>query len=164
MKHIIVLFIGLVLLMGVSSCKHKSENDLALEMLEDVELSIGRGDYKSALDSITILRNRYPNAVEARKKALVLWDEASLLQAEDEAAQCEMLLRETLQAIDDAPTLLEQNMLRNKRDSLQARYDAAMGVIKIIHAKQNGEEPEPLVLQREEEETDTLRTKEDGEQ
>ncbi len=122
----------------VSSCKKKTEDDMAQPMIQNIEASVAKGDFRSALDSITILRDRYPKAINARKRALELWQEASLIQAQTDVAKTDSLLQETLQAIDKAPTLLEQNMLRNKRDSLKARYDAACGVVRIIRAKQNG--------------------------
>ncbi len=130
--------VALVSISMVTSCKKKTEDDMAQPMIQNIELSISKGDFRSALDSITILRDRYPKAINARKRALELWQEASLMQAQRDVERTDSLLQETLLAIDKAPTLLEQNMLRNKRDSLKARYDAACGVVRIIRAKQNG--------------------------
>ncbi len=138
MRHYRVIFSAAILCAALAACTGSSDEKRAQQMLDDIEVSLSQGDYRSALDSITILRSRYPEAVEARKKALALWQEASLLQAQAEAAQTEALLQETLAAIDTVPTLLEQNLLRNRRDSLQARYDAAVGVIKVIEDKQHG--------------------------
>ena len=122
----------------VGSCKEKTEDDMAQPLLENIERSVQDGDYRSALDSISALRYRFPKAIESRKRALQLWQEASLLQAQHNVEQTDSALQATLEAIDKAPTLLEQNMLRNKRDSLKARYDAECGVVRIIRAKQNG--------------------------
>ncbi len=130
--------VALVSISMATSCKKKTEDDMAQPMIQNIELSISKGDFRSALDSITILRDRYPKAINARKRALELWQEASLMQAQRDVERTDSLLQETLLAIDKAPTLLEQNMLRNKRDSLKARYDAACGVVRIIRAKQNG--------------------------
>ncbi len=139
MRHISnIAFIALLAALCLSSCKKQTEDDKAAVMIEDIELAVSKGDFRSALDSIVILRSRYPKAVNARKRALELWRDASLLQAQYDAANTDSLLQETLLAIDKAPTLLEQNKLRNKRDSLKARYDAQLGLIKIIRAKQNG--------------------------
>ncbi len=121
-----------------SSCGGKSDDDRAGEMIKGIEASVEKGDFRSALDSIIILRDRYPKALNARKRALELWQQASLIQAENDARVTDSLLQETLGEIDKAPTLLEQNRLRNRRDSLSARYDAQTGLIKIIKAKQNG--------------------------
>ncbi len=140
MRHFIILTIVMAGMLCFSSCRQKTQDDMAAEMIVDIEASVRRGDFRSALDSIVVLRSRYPKAVEARKKALALHEEASLQQAQYEAAKTDSLLKETLKQIETAPTLLLQNMLRDKRDSLQARYDAEMGVVKIIRARQNGKE------------------------
>ncbi len=130
--------VALVSISMVTSCKKKTEDDMAQPMIQNIEQSISKGNFRSALDSITILRDRYPKAINARKRALELWQEASLMKAQRDVERTDSILQETLLAIDKAPTLLEQNMLRNKRDSLKARYDAACGVVRIIRAKQNG--------------------------
>lgn len=121
----------------LSSCS-KSEDEKAQPMIENIEASVAKGDYRSALDSIVILRDRFPKAIKTRQRALELWQEASLLEAQHEVAVTDSALQATLIEIEQAPTLLEQNMLRNKRDSLKARYDAECGVVRIIRAKQNG--------------------------
>jgi len=130
------ILVSALLLTG--ACKKKTEDDIAKPLLENIEQSVKDGDYKSALDSIQSLRHRFPKAVEARKRAVTLWQEASIMQAQHEVEKTDSALQATLKAIDKAPTLLEQNMLRNKRDSLKARYDAECGLVRIIRAKQNG--------------------------
>lgn len=139
MKRILtLLLLVLTAVSTLTSCRKQTEDDLAASMIENIESSVAKGDFRSALDSITILRDRYPKAVNARKRALQLWQDASLLQAQREVEQTDSLLQLTLEAIKQTPTLLEQNMLRQRRDSLQARYDAECGVVRIIRAKQNG--------------------------
>ncbi len=130
------ILLSALLFMG--SCKEKTEDDAARPLLENIEKSVNDGDYRSALDSISVLRYRFPKAIESRKRALQLWQEASLLKAQHEVEQTDSALQATIEAIDKTPTLLEQNMLRNRRDSLKARYDAECGVVRIIRAKQNG--------------------------
>lgn len=143
MKQILIisaLIFGLVA--GFTGCKNNTDDDKAQPMIETVEAAVAKGDYKSALDSIVILRNRFPKAIKTRQRALELWQEASLLQAQHEVAVTDSALQATIAAIDNAETLLEQNILRNKRDSLQARYDAECGVVRIIRAKQKGDVPQ----------------------
>ncbi|MCD8283023.1 MAG: hypothetical protein LUC22_07210, partial [Prevotella sp.] len=134
-KTYIALVVCVLLL---SSCEGKSDDERAAAMVSDIEQAVSKGDFRSALDSIVVLRSRYPKAVNARRRALELWQDASLLEAEAEAAKTDSLLKETIVAIDSAPTLLEQNKLRNRRDSLQARYDAAIGLTKVIREKNAG--------------------------
>ena len=104
--------------------------------MDQIEKMIGEGNYKEALDSIRSLRNRFPKAIDTRKRVMALWNEASLLEAQHEIAITDSALQVTLVQIEQAPTLLEQNMLRNKRDSLKARLDAESGVVRIIKKKQ----------------------------
>lgn len=120
------------------SCERKTEDDAAKPLLEKIEKAVEKGDYRYALDSIIVLRHNFPKAIETRKRALQLWQEASLMQAQHEVEKTDSALQATLQEIEKAPTLLQQNLLRNKRDSLKARYDAECGLVRIIRAKQNG--------------------------
>ncbi len=139
MKRLMTISAILVFsLLATLSCKQKTEDDVAKPLLENIEQNVKAGDYRAALDSIQSLRHKYPKAVEARKRAITLWQEASIMQAQHEVEKTDSALQATLKEIDKAPTLLEQNMLRNKRDSLKARYDAECGLVRIIRAKQNG--------------------------
>ena len=138
MKNLITSVMAFIILFALSSCHQTTEDEKAQPMLEEIEKSVERKDFRSALDSIILLRDRFPKALQARKRALELWQEASLLQAQHEVEVTDSALQATIAAIDKAPTLLEQNLLRNKRDSLKARYDAECGVVRIIRAKQNG--------------------------
>jgi hypothetical protein len=137
-KTLIISALLLSALACAVSCQKKTDDDIAQPLIERIEKSVAKGDFRSALDSITSLRRRFPKAVNARRRALELWQEASLLQAQHEVEITDSALQSTLKEIETAPTLLEQNMLRNKRDSLKARYDAQCGVVRIIRAKQNG--------------------------
>ena len=138
MKNLITSVMAFIILFALSACHWTTEDEKAQPMLEEIEKSVERKDFRSALDSIILLRDRFPKALQARKRALELWQEASLLQAQHEVEVTDSALQATIAAIDKAPTLLEQNLLRNKRDSLKARYDAECGVVRIIRAKQNG--------------------------
>lgn len=138
MKNLITSVMAFIILFALSACHQTTEDEKAQPMLEEIEKSVERKDFRSALDSIILLRDRFPKALQARKRALELWQEASLLQAQHEVEVTDSALQANIAAIDKAPTLLEQNLLRNKRDSLKARYDAECGVVRIIRAKQNG--------------------------
>ena len=142
MKNLIISAMAFLMVFGLSACHHQTDDEKAQLMLDEIEARVNDGDFRPALDSIVILRNRYPKAIKAREKALELWQKASLLQAQHEVEVTDSALQATLIEIENAPTLLEQNMLRNKRDSLKARYDANCGVVRIIRAKQK-ETPNP---------------------
>ena len=98
------------------------------------------GNYRAALDSITVLRDRYPAAIEARKAALVVWQNASLKMAQADVAQTDILLQQTIAKIASTTDRYERNLLGVRRDSLQARYDAMCGVVKMIRMRQKQEQ------------------------
>ncbi|HEY9551212.1 MAG TPA: hypothetical protein VIQ97_02900, partial [Prevotella sp.] len=71
-----------------------------------------------------------------RKKALSIWQEASLKMAQDDIAKTDSALQATLSIIPKEEDRFRANMLRVKRDSLQARYDAMCGVVRMIRMRQ----------------------------
>lgn len=104
--------------------------------MSEIDSLYANGHYKETLDSIMSLRASYPKAVESRKKALHIWREASLKLAQTDIAQTDSALQTTLRAIDGETDLYRANMLRAKRDSLKARYEAMCGVVRMIHLRQ----------------------------
>ena len=109
--------------LALASCA-KTDDDMAQKMLTRINSLYESGNYRAALDSITVLRDRYPAAIEARKAALVVWQNASLKMAQADVAQTDILLQQTIAKIASTTDRYERNMLGVKRDSLQARYDA----------------------------------------
>ena len=105
-------------------------------MLAKIDSLYEKGRYKEVLDSIVSLRTTYPSAVETRKKALVIWQNASLKIAQEDVARTDVMLQETLRKIEAETDLGKANLLRVKRDSLKARYEAMCGVVKMIHMRQ----------------------------
>ena len=136
MKNLITSAIFFLFATLLLACHKETEDEKAQPLLDSIEVQVDKGDFGKALEGITKLRAKYPKAIQAREKALDLWQKASLLQAQREVEKTDSALQVTLMEIEKAPTLLEQNMLRNKRDSLKARYDAECGVVRIIRAKQ----------------------------
>ena len=65
-----------------------------------------------------------------------MWQDASLKMAQADVAATDMLLQQTIQELENATSLLQRNMLAYKRDSLQARYEAMCGVVRMIHMRQ----------------------------
>lgn len=138
MKNLISSAMFFLLATLILGCHKQTEDEKAQPLLDSIEVLVNEGNFQKALGGISRLRATYPTAINAREKALVLWQKASLLQAQHEVEKTDSALQATLLEIENAPTLLEQNMLRNKHDSLKARYDAECGVVRIIRAKQNG--------------------------
>lgn len=137
-KSLIILLISLI----VVSCKHNEDNKASL-MLDQINHFYEKGQYKRALDSIVSLRKNYPQEIEIRKKALVLWQKASLKQAEEELYSVETNLKSVSMKMQREQTLLEKNKLKFKYDSLKGRLDAMCGVIRMIkyRIKENEKAP-----------------------
>jgi len=132
MKRIILLIaVGVV----VASCKPDGPSEAA-QKLAEIEQLYSQGRYRACLDSITSLRMRHPTAIEERKQALRIWQDASLALVQQDIARTDSALQATLQQIPRERDLLRQNMLRVRRDSLQARYDGLCGTVCVIHYKQ----------------------------
>lgn len=131
MRHICALLLVLALV----GCT-KTDDDKAAPLLARIQQLYENGKYRETLDSIESLRSKYPMAIEARKEALRIWQDASLNMAQDDVARTDVLLQETIQQMNAATDHLTANRLRLRRDSLQARYEAMCGVVKMIRARQ----------------------------
>ncbi len=131
MKYILTIILAAVLVGCSESDEQKAER-----MLAQIDSLYEKGQYKDVLDSIVSLRTTYPSAINIRKKALRIWQNASLKIAQKDVAQTDVLLQETLRMIESETDLRKANMLRMRRDSLQARYEAMCGVVKMIHMRQ----------------------------
>lgn len=131
MKYILTIIFAAVLVGCSESDEQKAER-----MLAQIDSLYEKGQYKEVLDSIVSLRTTYPSAINIRKKALRIWQNASLKIAQKDVAQTDVLLQETLRMIESETDLRKANMLRMRRDSLQARYEAMCGVVKMIHMRQ----------------------------
>lgn len=114
----------------------KTDDEKAQDLLAQIDQLYAKGKYKETLDSITVLRDRFPMALESRRKALVVWQKASLAMAQKDVANTDIRLQEVARQIEETTDRLTRNMLLVKRDSLQARYEAMCGVVRMIHARQ----------------------------
>lgn len=130
----------LITLVALALASCAKTDDMAQKMLTRINSLYESGNYRAALDSITVLRDRYPAAIEARKATLVVWQNASLKMAQADVAQTDILLQQTIAKIASTTDRYERNMLGVRRDSLQARYDAMCGVVKMIRMRQKQEQ------------------------
>lgn len=127
-------FIAAVLVI-LTACQKKNENDGATALIAEIETLYEAGQYRTALDSIESLRRRFPTSVEARRKGLRLWQEASLKMAQEDLAATDSLLQATTAQMEAENRIYERNMLGVKKDSLQARYEALIGVVRMIRKR-----------------------------
>ena len=122
-------------LVALTACQQKNENDEANALLAEIETLYETGQYRTALDSIESLRRRFPTSVEARRKGLRLWQEASLKMAQADIAVTDSALQATTAQMQAEQRIYERNMLGVKKDSLQARYEALIGVVRMIRKR-----------------------------
>lgn len=113
-----------------------TEDEKAQPTLDNIEKLYAEGKYAATLDSITSLRERFPMAVEARKKALKIWQDASLQMAQKDVAETDIKLKEAIRMAENETDRLKRALLGAKRDSLQARYEAMCGVVRMIRMRQ----------------------------
>ena len=132
-------YVFIIHILFIAVACEQNQGSKATQMLENIETYYNKGDYKRALDSISVLRVKYPSAIEERKKALVIWQKASLKQAEQEIVKTESALQNIPSRIASAKTLLQKNLLGVKRDSLKARYDAMCSVVRMIRIRMKEE-------------------------
>lgn len=129
MKQTFFLFAALII--ALTSCQ-KQADDGAARMLAEIEKRYEQGQYRTVLDSIEALRAKYPKATDERRRALRLWQEASLKMAQEDIAVTDSLLQATIAQMNAETRIYERNMLGVKKDSLQARYEALIGVVRMI--------------------------------
>lgn len=136
--------------LAMTACDDKGEQ-AADKMLEQASTQFEKGQYDQALHTIDSLRKAYPKAIDTRKKALELYQNIALKQAQDDLASTDTILQrveaeyETMKAeVEKAKAELKATpdalnaltMKRMERDSLKVRFDMQCAKIKYIHKKQ----------------------------
>lgn len=132
MKNCLLL---LLLLATLTACEQTAD-EKAEPLMAEIETLYEQGQYQLVLDSITSLRRQFPEAVEARKRALTLWQEASLKLTQADIARTDSALQVAIRQFNEARTIRERNFIGIRRDSLQIRYDALCGTVRVIHKRQ----------------------------
>lgn len=130
-----VFFLTAVAAVTLLSCG-PTESDNAAALVAQIEQLYADGNYQTVLDSITSLRQRYPKEVEARRRVLPIWQDASLRIAQADIARTDSALQATIAEMEAAKTIRERNFIGIRRDSLQVRYDVLVGTVRVIHRRQ----------------------------
>lgn len=130
-----VFFLTAVAAVTLLSCG-PTESDKAAALVAQIEQLYADGKYQTVLDSITSLRQRYPREVEARRRVLPIWQDASLRIAQADLARTDSALQATIAEMEAAKTIRERNFIGIRRDSLQVRYDVLVGTVRVIHRRQ----------------------------
>lgn len=122
-------------LLTLASCGNKEE-DKAQSLYSEIENLYQAGNYQATLDSIKVLREKYPKAIELRKKSLTLWQDANIKLAQQDIAVTDSALQVVIAQMNAATDIATRNKLRLKRDSLQVRYDTQCAVVRAVRMKQ----------------------------
>lgn len=130
-----VFFLTAVAAVMLLSCG-PTESDNAAALVAQIEQLYADGKYQTVLDSITSLRQRYPKEVEARRRVLPIWQDASLRIAQADIARTDSAFQTTIAEMEAAKTIRERNFIGIRRDSLQVRYDVLVGTVRVIHRRQ----------------------------
>ena len=113
-----------------------SADEKAQPLMQRIDSLYQHHDYPATLNAIRDLRANHPKAIKSRQRALKIWQEASAKMAQADIARTDSALQATLTQIEQATSLQEQNRLRARRDSLQIRYDALCGTVRVIRQRQ----------------------------
>jgi hypothetical protein len=149
MKKTIILM--MLVAVALASCKQTDAQEKAMGLLKQAQQQYEEGQFDAALASIDSLRRVYPNAIEVRQRALTLYQDVCLKQAQQNVERMDAELQELktdyntqkkmaeLHHSEGTATeeeLMRVNMLRLKRDSLQTRFDTECAKVKLIRQKQ----------------------------
>lgn len=130
------MMLTMALVLAFVACTQRTtEDDKAAQLLEKIEKLNREGAYAAALDSITSLRQQFPRAVNARRRALEIWQKASLKMTQDDIGRTDSALQAVTRQMEAETNIYKRNMLGVKRDSLQARYEGLIGTVRVIHKK-----------------------------
>ena len=150
MKKCLILQIMVGAMLTVS-CGGSDAQQAAENMLEQAEKYFSEGSYDRAKIAIDSLRKVYPGAVETRKKALKLFQNISLKEAQEDLAVTDSALqavtldykyikdkvnRDKAELRATAEGLETLTRTKMKLDSLKVRFDMQCAKIKYIHKKQ----------------------------
>ena len=151
MKNRLIITICVAAAVVMTACSSNDAQKSAEGMLEKAEKYFSEGSYDRAKIAIDSLRKVYPGAVETRKKALKLFQDISLKEAQEDLALTDSIMQKVgldykyikekvekdkaeLRATAEELELLTRTKM--KYDSLKVKFDMQCAKIKYIHKKQ----------------------------
>lgn len=135
MRKILILTLIACMTAFMASCG-RSEDEKAAPLMHRIDSLYQAGDYPSALNAVTLLRAKFPKAIESRKRALTIWQDASLKMTQEDIGRTDSALQAVTRQFDAETDIGRRNRLGVLRDSLQVRYDALCGTVRVIHQRQ----------------------------
>lgn len=142
--------LALFAMMMLAACGGKSVDEKAGKLLEQAQTQFEQGAYTEALATIDSLRKNCPDAIEARKKALRLYQEVELKRARITVESTDTVLqrvereyqalKQTVDSLREKSLATEDqlrkvNLMRVYRDSLKTVFDVECAKIKYIKKK-----------------------------
>ena len=151
MKNRLIITICVAAAVVMTACSSNDAQKSAEGMREKAEKYFSEGSYDRAKIAIDSLRKVYPGAVETRKKALKLFQDISLKEAQEDLALTDSIMqkvgldyksikekvekdKDELRATAEELELLTRTKM--KYDSLKVRFDMQCAKIKYIQKKQ----------------------------
>ena len=119
----------------LASCQ-PSADERAAQALQRIDSLYESHNYQATLNAIRQLRGEYPKAIKARQKALKIWQEASLKLVQQDIGLTDSALQAVTAQWKAEQNTGRRNRLRATVDSLQVRYDALCGTVRVIHRRQ----------------------------
>lgn len=147
MKKIICFALALALF---SACADNGKEG-ARRILTEAQGQYDKGNYKESLRLVDSLRRSHPEAVEERRQALTLYQDASEKLAQSEIARLDMQLQTAQCRLDSMAAVVDSHSgsngdaaldklarLRQQRDSLQMAFDTQCAMVRLIREKRKG--------------------------
>lgn len=146
--------IALCAMLTLAGCGENAMERQAGELLEQAKTEFNNGEFSKALAAIDSLRKNCPQAIEARKQALRLYQEIELKRAQLTVEGVDSVLqrvereyqsmKKTVDSLrEKSAATVEQlravNLMRVERDSLKMVFDVECAKIKYIKKKMEEE-------------------------
>ena len=144
------IFCFAVALALFSACADNGKEE-AQRILTEAQGQYDKGNYKESLQLVDSLRRSHPEAVEERRQALILYQNASEKLAQAEIARLDMQLQAAQCRLDSMAAVVDSHSgnnsgsaidqlarLRQKRDSLQVAFDTQCAMVRLIREKRKG--------------------------
>jgi len=134
----------------VASCGGRYHNGKSSEWLEQAKTLADKGKYDEALAAIDSIRSNFPDDIDARRRALRLYQEINLAKSQLTISHTDSELQDVNEEYERQKAivkglhgsgnvtkehLMKMNLLRVKRDSLQTVFDVECAKVKYIKAK-----------------------------
>ena len=150
MRYRNMIYVALaVTALTLPACSDTKKEE-ARAILNQAKEQFGKGNFDRTLELIDSLRHSHPEAIEERKEALTLFQDASEKLAQQQIVATDKQLQNAIQEYDRLWAIAEKRRedgyatpeeltaltkLKLKKDSLQARFDTQCATVRMIREK-----------------------------